>query len=130
VPGADEAIEVSIELTPEQIVDEVMVKIGLAQQHELPLGRDGRFRSDRLNSKKPDAKQFASGFCVGRRSRLCDPLRELDGLADVRRGRHREQAVLRVLRDRERGDEFCSASRVMPLPRVSSFSCSYGFSMP
>ncbi|GBH26501.1 gluconokinase [Burkholderia vietnamiensis] len=32
-PGADEAIEVSIELTPEQIVDEVMVKIGLAQQH-------------------------------------------------------------------------------------------------
>ncbi|WP_175721065.1 gluconokinase [Burkholderia anthina] len=32
-PGADEAIVVSIELTPEQIVDEVMVKIGLAQQH-------------------------------------------------------------------------------------------------
>ena len=32
-PGPDEAIEVSIELTPEQIVDEVMVKIGLAQQH-------------------------------------------------------------------------------------------------
>ncbi|MGR3907079.1 gluconokinase [Burkholderia sp. SR8] len=31
-PGPDEAIEVSIELTPEQIVDEVMVKIGLAQQ--------------------------------------------------------------------------------------------------
>ncbi|CAB3767583.1 gluconate kinase [Burkholderia puraquae] len=32
-PGPDEAIEVSIELTPEQIVDQVMVKIGLAQQH-------------------------------------------------------------------------------------------------
>ena len=32
-PGPDEAIVVSIELTPEQIVDEVMVKIGLAQQH-------------------------------------------------------------------------------------------------
>ncbi|QTO43878.1 gluconokinase [Burkholderia latens] len=32
-PGPDEAIEVSIELTPEQIVDGVMVKIGLAQQH-------------------------------------------------------------------------------------------------
>ena len=32
-PGPDEAIEVSIELTPEQIVDEVMVKIGHAQQH-------------------------------------------------------------------------------------------------
>ncbi|AXK64501.1 MULTISPECIES: gluconokinase [Burkholderia] len=32
-PGEDEAIVVSIELTPEQIVDEVMVKIGLAQQH-------------------------------------------------------------------------------------------------
>ncbi|RKU03788.1 gluconate kinase [Burkholderia sp. Nafp2/4-1b] len=32
-PGPDEAIEVSIELTPEQIVDEVMVKLGLAQQH-------------------------------------------------------------------------------------------------
>ncbi|NHL65359.1 gluconokinase [Burkholderia ambifaria] len=32
-PGPDEAIEVSIELTPEQIVDEVMVKIGFAQQH-------------------------------------------------------------------------------------------------
>ncbi|MDP9586199.1 gluconokinase [Burkholderia ambifaria] len=31
-PGPDEAIEVSIELTPEQIVDEVMVKIGFAQQ--------------------------------------------------------------------------------------------------
>jgi len=32
-PGPDEAIEVSIELTTEQIVDEVMVKIGFAQQH-------------------------------------------------------------------------------------------------
>lgn len=32
-PGPDEAIEVGIELTPEQIVDEVMVKIGHAQQH-------------------------------------------------------------------------------------------------
>ncbi|MBY4868408.1 gluconokinase [Burkholderia sp. Bp9017] len=32
-PGEDEAIVVGIELTPEQIVDEVMVKIGLAQQH-------------------------------------------------------------------------------------------------
>ncbi|MBN3784043.1 gluconokinase [Burkholderia sp. Ac-20345] len=32
-PGADEAIEVSIELTPEQIVDQVMLKIGIAQQH-------------------------------------------------------------------------------------------------
>ncbi|AOI56606.1 gluconate kinase [Burkholderia diffusa] len=32
-PGPDEAIVVSIELTPEQIVDEVMAKIGLAQQH-------------------------------------------------------------------------------------------------
>ncbi|WP_448168219.1 gluconokinase [Burkholderia ambifaria] len=32
-PGPDEAIEVSIELTPEQIVDEVMVKIGFAKQH-------------------------------------------------------------------------------------------------
>ncbi|AOR67662.1 gluconate kinase [Burkholderia stabilis] len=32
-PGPDEAIEVSIELTPEQIVDQVMVKIGIAQQH-------------------------------------------------------------------------------------------------
>ncbi|VWC49139.1 gluconokinase [Burkholderia lata] len=32
-PGADEAIEVSIELTPEQIVDQVMLKIGSAQQH-------------------------------------------------------------------------------------------------
>ncbi|MDR6501057.1 gluconokinase [Burkholderia sp. MS455] len=32
-PGPDEAIVVSIELTPEQIVDQVMVKIGLAQQH-------------------------------------------------------------------------------------------------
>ncbi|WP_322027524.1 gluconokinase [Burkholderia sp. BCC1977] len=32
-PGPDEAIVVSIELTPEQIVNEVMVKIGLAQQH-------------------------------------------------------------------------------------------------
>ncbi|AIO33664.1 gluconokinase [Burkholderia pseudomultivorans] len=31
-PGPDEAIEVSIELTPEQIVDQVMVKIGFAQQ--------------------------------------------------------------------------------------------------
>ena len=30
---ADEAIEVSIELTPEQIVDQVMLKIGIAQQH-------------------------------------------------------------------------------------------------
>ena len=29
----DEAIEVSIELTPEQIVDQVMLKIGIAQQH-------------------------------------------------------------------------------------------------
>ncbi|AJY11707.1 gluconokinase [Burkholderia dolosa] len=32
-PGPDEAIEVSIELTPEQIVDQVMLKVGLAQQH-------------------------------------------------------------------------------------------------
>ncbi|VWD26335.1 gluconate kinase [Burkholderia lata] len=32
-PGPDEAIEVSIELTPEQIVDQVMLKIGTAQQH-------------------------------------------------------------------------------------------------
>lgn len=32
-PGPDEAVEVSIELTPEQIVDQVMLKIGLAQQH-------------------------------------------------------------------------------------------------
>ncbi|ACA89808.1 gluconokinase [Burkholderia orbicola] len=32
-PGPDEAIEVSIELTPEQIVDQVMLKIGHAQQH-------------------------------------------------------------------------------------------------
>ncbi|WP_241303530.1 gluconokinase [Burkholderia stabilis] len=32
-PGPDEAIEVSIELTPEQIVDQVMVTIGIAQQH-------------------------------------------------------------------------------------------------
>ncbi|AOJ20804.1 gluconokinase [Burkholderia cenocepacia] len=32
-PGSDEAIEVSIELTPEQIVDQVMLKIGHAQQH-------------------------------------------------------------------------------------------------
>ncbi|KER66143.1 gluconate kinase [Burkholderia cepacia] len=32
-PGSDEAIEVSIELTPEQIVDQVMQKIGSAQQH-------------------------------------------------------------------------------------------------
>ncbi|AXF19630.1 gluconate kinase [Burkholderia pyrrocinia] len=32
-PGPDEAIVVSIELTPEQIVDQVMVKIGNAQQH-------------------------------------------------------------------------------------------------
>lgn len=32
-PDPDEAIEVSIELTPEQIVDQVMLKIGLAQQH-------------------------------------------------------------------------------------------------
>lgn len=32
-PGLDEAIEVSIELTPEQIVDQVMLKIGTAQQH-------------------------------------------------------------------------------------------------
>ncbi|MGC3029990.1 gluconokinase [Burkholderia sp. DN3021] len=32
-PAPDEAIVVSIELTPEQIVDQVMVKIGLAQQH-------------------------------------------------------------------------------------------------
>lgn len=32
-PGPDEAIVVSIELTPEQIVDQVMVKIGIAQQH-------------------------------------------------------------------------------------------------
>lgn len=31
-PGPDEAIEVSIELTPEQIVDQVMVKIGFAQR--------------------------------------------------------------------------------------------------
>ncbi|WP_187512532.1 gluconokinase, partial [Pantoea agglomerans] len=29
-PGPDEAIEVSIELTPEQIVDQVMLKIGIA----------------------------------------------------------------------------------------------------
>ena len=32
-PGPDEAIEVSIELTPEQIVDQVMLKIGIARQH-------------------------------------------------------------------------------------------------
>ncbi|KAB0631066.1 gluconokinase, partial [Burkholderia stagnalis] len=32
-PGPDEAIEVSIELTPEQIVDQVLQKIGSAQQH-------------------------------------------------------------------------------------------------
>ena len=32
-PGPDEAIEVSIELTPEQIVDQVMLKLGIAQQH-------------------------------------------------------------------------------------------------
>ncbi|MCA8199547.1 gluconokinase [Burkholderia sp. AU33545] len=32
-PGPDEAIVVSIELTPEQIVDQVMQKIGIAQQH-------------------------------------------------------------------------------------------------
>ncbi|WP_321792942.1 gluconokinase [Burkholderia pyrrocinia] len=32
-PGPDEAIVISIELTPEQIVDQVMVKIGIAQQH-------------------------------------------------------------------------------------------------
>ncbi|CAN0642175.1 gluconokinase [Burkholderia cepacia] len=32
-PGPDEAIQVSIELTPEQIVDQVMLKIGIAQQH-------------------------------------------------------------------------------------------------
>ncbi|KAG8151892.1 gluconokinase [Burkholderia catarinensis] len=32
-PGPDEAIEVSIELTPEQIVDQVLLKIGIAQQH-------------------------------------------------------------------------------------------------
>ncbi|HDR9484800.1 gluconate kinase [Burkholderia aenigmatica] len=32
-PGPDEAIEVSIELTPEQIIDQVMLKIGIAQQH-------------------------------------------------------------------------------------------------
>lgn len=32
-PGPDEAIVVSIELTPEQIVDQVMLKIGIAQQH-------------------------------------------------------------------------------------------------
>ncbi|AOJ23864.1 MULTISPECIES: gluconokinase [Burkholderia] len=32
-PGPDEAIEVSIELTPERIVDQVMLKIGTAQQH-------------------------------------------------------------------------------------------------
>ena len=32
-PGPDEAIEVSIELTPEQIVDQVMLTIGIAQQH-------------------------------------------------------------------------------------------------
>ncbi|AQQ36750.1 gluconokinase [Burkholderia cenocepacia] len=32
-PGPDEAIELSIELTPEQIVDQVMLKIGHAQQH-------------------------------------------------------------------------------------------------
>ncbi|MBN3791687.1 gluconokinase [Burkholderia sp. Ac-20353] len=31
-PGPDEAIEVSIELSPEQIVDQVMVTIGRAQQ--------------------------------------------------------------------------------------------------
>ncbi|WP_175815307.1 gluconokinase [Burkholderia diffusa] len=30
-PGPDEAIVVSIELTPEQIVDQVMLKIGIAQ---------------------------------------------------------------------------------------------------
>ncbi|RQR80654.1 gluconokinase [Burkholderia sp. Bp9012] len=32
-PGPDEAIVVSIELTPEQIVDQVMQKIGIARQH-------------------------------------------------------------------------------------------------
>ncbi|KVL35643.1 gluconokinase [Burkholderia sp. MSMB1835] len=32
-PGPDEAIEVSIELTPEQIVDQVMLKIGLPHPH-------------------------------------------------------------------------------------------------
>ncbi|VWB90061.1 gluconate kinase [Burkholderia lata] len=32
-PGPDEAIEVSIELTPEQIVDQVMLTIGIAQRH-------------------------------------------------------------------------------------------------
>ncbi|VWD34557.1 gluconokinase [Burkholderia contaminans] len=32
-PGPDEAIEVSIELTPEQIVDQVMLKLGIAQQN-------------------------------------------------------------------------------------------------
>lgn len=32
-PGPDEAIVVSIELTPEQIVDQVMQKIDIAQQH-------------------------------------------------------------------------------------------------
>ncbi|KAB0650043.1 gluconokinase [Burkholderia diffusa] len=32
-PGPDEAIVVSIELTPEQIVDQVMLKIGIARQH-------------------------------------------------------------------------------------------------
>ena len=32
-PGPDEAIDVSIELTPEQIDDQVMLKIGIAQQH-------------------------------------------------------------------------------------------------
>ncbi|WP_412526739.1 gluconokinase [Burkholderia lata] len=32
-PGPDEAIEVSIELTPEQIVDQVMLKLGIAHQH-------------------------------------------------------------------------------------------------
>ncbi|KVF71834.1 gluconokinase [Burkholderia diffusa] len=32
-PGPDEAIVVSIELTPEQIVDQVMLKLGIAQQH-------------------------------------------------------------------------------------------------
>ncbi|GAU02905.1 MULTISPECIES: gluconokinase [Burkholderia] len=32
-PGPDEAIVVSIELTPEQIVDQVMLKIDIAHQH-------------------------------------------------------------------------------------------------
>ncbi|MEB2512028.1 gluconokinase [Burkholderia multivorans] len=32
-PGPDEAIEVSIELTPEQIVDQVIAKMGTTQQH-------------------------------------------------------------------------------------------------